>query len=170
MGVPYGYRWQGMPADRLLRNGIAVHTDICTPVATNQTWSQIKSYQLGAFKGGFELWEDLVEELAPEIVIFSVGSNHLGRRLTNRPVPNWPVICTVTHKGDGKAFRSSPFYVHSARLTIGKHLTRAVWGNCHNVPFGSVSHVDKHRIGEAIRRKYMLTNPYISAGSARGRR
>lgn len=56
----------------------ALHTDICSPIATNPTWSCLgPEQQIALKKDGGPLWHRLLEVLRPEIVVFWVGFKHL---------------------------------------------------------------------------------------------
>ncbi|MFN6037231.1 MAG: hypothetical protein ACK452_02090, partial [Bacteroidota bacterium] len=51
----------------------AIHTDICSPIATNPTWSLInKTESEVLFKEGNLLWKQLIEELQPDIILVSI--------------------------------------------------------------------------------------------------
>ena len=71
-GMEAGY-YEGKPST-------ALHTDICSPVATDPTWSGLDRDQQKALeKEGGPLWRDLLEALRPQIVTLSVASHHLSR-------------------------------------------------------------------------------------------
>ena len=56
----------------------ALHTDICSPIATDPTWSCLDPEQQKALKkDGRPLWHSLLELLRPEVVVFWVASKHL---------------------------------------------------------------------------------------------
>ena len=58
----------------------ALHTDICSPVATDPTWSCLDSEQQKALKSdGGPLWHNLLRELRPQIVCLSIARQHLSR-------------------------------------------------------------------------------------------
>jgi hypothetical protein len=56
----------------------ALHVDLCSPIATSPTWSQLKSEQRSQLtKTGRELFEWFVDELQPNIVVASLGWAHI---------------------------------------------------------------------------------------------
>ena len=58
----------------------ALHTDICSPVATDPTWSRLSQTERAALEGdGGPLWHTLLKVLRPHIVILSVARKHLER-------------------------------------------------------------------------------------------
>ena len=58
----------------------ALHTDICSPVATDPTWSGLDwGEQKALEKEGGPLWHGLLEVLRPQVVTLSVASHHLSR-------------------------------------------------------------------------------------------
>ena len=59
-------------------NNRALHTDVCSPIATRTTWSKLKSRDDLAFKkelqkAGTEIWLELVDYLEPDIILVSGG-------------------------------------------------------------------------------------------------
>ena len=70
----------------------AVHTDICSPVATNPTWSQLGRAEQAALEAdGGPLWHMLLKVLQPQIVALSVARKHL-RRIEFAPVSEWETV------------------------------------------------------------------------------
>lgn len=65
------------------KSNIALHTDLLSPLATNPTWSKLK---LGKdkrdrlVKSGFKIWSELMNFLQPDIIICSIGKNHIEHR------------------------------------------------------------------------------------------
>ena len=77
-------RWRSPPASQPAVMAIsnfypgwestALHTDICSPVATNPTWSKLpKADQETLEMYGLPLWHDLLDQLRPHIVVISVA-------------------------------------------------------------------------------------------------
>ena len=55
----------------------ALHTDICSPVATNPTWSKLHEDDKEALQAeGVPLWHMLLEKLQPDIVVLSVSKTY----------------------------------------------------------------------------------------------
>ena len=54
-------------------NNTAIHTDICSPIATNPTWRKLSIVNQNLlFKDGIIIWKQLIEELQPDIMLISV--------------------------------------------------------------------------------------------------
>ena len=57
---------------------IALHTDICSPIATDPTWGGLEKKQKNLLeKKGFEIWLDLIKILKPDILLISVSKGIL---------------------------------------------------------------------------------------------
>ena len=70
----------------------ALHTDICSPVATSPTWSQLDGTDQAALEAdGGPLWHILLETLRPRIVMLSVAQVHL-RRIAFAPLTEWRTL------------------------------------------------------------------------------
>ena len=122
----------------------AIHTDLCSPLATDPTWSNLpKDAQYCLFDCGTPLWHSLVEWLSPDLIVASLARSHLGR--ISFPQQNgWRVIYTVE--------RPNPYRVELAKLRVWNgSTTTLVFGKAANTPFGTVSNVDKERIGRALK-------------------
>ena len=58
----------------------ALHTDICSPVATNPTWVSLDDAARTTLEAdGGPLWHELVMALKPHVVVLSVARKHLAR-------------------------------------------------------------------------------------------
>jgi hypothetical protein len=146
--TPYGWFDQGF--EPILRglgasyyDGAAIHTDICSPVATTPTWSGLKKRK-ALLTDASSLWRDLVGALTPDLLLISVARAHL-RHLTDLPVERWRVVYTVD--------RANPFPVVATEAVVGGRAIPVYFGRCVHKPFGSVSAGEKERIGAAIRRE-----------------
>ncbi len=122
----------------------ALHTDICSPLATSPTWNGLSpQHQLRLMESGTRLWHSLIEWLSPDLIIASVARSHLGRIAFVRE-GGWRVIRTIPQK--------NPYQVEVSDLRLpGGKLCRLVFGKAANVPFGTVSNIDKGKIGNALR-------------------
>jgi hypothetical protein len=138
---------QGMGASFYPTRGhTALHTDLCTPLATIPTWGglpkAVKSRLLGP---GQRTWHRLVEYLQPDVILLSVAEQHLRsiRFLTVQP-PR-PVF-TVR--------RDNPYVVTVSSLCLASgRVVHLVFGRAAQTPFGLISHDDKRAVGTAVLRK-----------------
>ncbi|MCY4275750.1 MAG: hypothetical protein OXE41_10225 [Gammaproteobacteria bacterium] len=85
-----------------------LHTDICSPVATNPTWSRLDENRRRLLVvNGSRLWHMLMNDLRPQIIIFSIARVHL-ERIKFVPQTNWNVIFRIAKTSSGKS-RSKPY-------------------------------------------------------------
>jgi hypothetical protein len=121
-----------------------LHTDLCSPLATDPTWSRLTLGQReGLRPEGTALWHKLVEALLPNVIIISVAEGHLNNISFSR-TGGWETIHTVE--------RENPYRVKSVGLDLVEgRRARLVFGRAANTPFGTVSNADKRRIGETLR-------------------
>ena len=121
----------------------AIHTDLCSPLATNPTWSKLPSEaQTRLIQLGTPLWHSLVEWLSPDLIIASLARSHL-RRVSFPQQHGWKVVYTVE--------RANPYRVELTKLKIDGKTAALVFGKAAQKPFGTVSDVDKNKIGRAIK-------------------
>jgi hypothetical protein len=122
----------------------ALHTDLCSPLATDPAWSKLpRETQRRLIQCGSRLWHSLVEWLSPDLIVASLARRHLERISFSR-VDDWRVVYTVE--------RPNPYKVEAAKLRIadGKDAW-LVFGKAAQKPFGTVSDMDKHKIGLALK-------------------
>jgi hypothetical protein len=122
----------------------ALHTDLCSPLATDPTWSNLPDeVQRQLFECGTPLWHSLVEWLSPDLIVASLARSHLSR-ISFTQHDGWRVVYTVR--------RNNPYLVEIAKLRVGSGSNiRLVFGKAANTPFGTVSNVDKEKIGRALK-------------------
>ena len=134
----------------------ALHTDICSPIATNPTWSRLKKTNPEALKVleacGIPLWHMLLRELRPQIVVLSVAKEYLGR-IEFKPVTEWVVIRTFTKTRSGD-LRSQPYEVEACWYEIGDERSLFVFGRAAQKPFGLLSDEQKQDAGSIIVEEY----------------
>ncbi len=150
-------RWFNSSFEQVLRgvgasyydegSSIALHTDLCSPLATDPTWSQLESRERAVLEPqGHRLWHDLVEALQPDVVLVSVKRQLLSK-IALRVVDRARVFHTV----DGPR-RTRPYEVEAFRceLQSGKR-PLFIFGRASQTPFGLISGREKYRIGTQIR-------------------
>jgi hypothetical protein len=121
----------------------ALHTDLCSPIATNPTWSNLSKESRTMLLGpGRDLWHDLVRVLRPQVMLISVAREHLDQiRFTSDAA--WAELCQVEHK--------KPYIVKCNRMSLDDGTPMmAIFGLAAQTPFGSVSQEDKLRIGRLV--------------------
>ena len=131
------------------RASTALHTDICSPVATNPTWSKLDENVCSALAAdGSSLWHMLLEELRPQIVALSVARRHLkGIKFT--PMSNWQVIHVFRRKASGEP-RSSPYEICARWYDVGGERSLFMFGAAAQMPFGTLAADQKREAGKLL--------------------
>lgn len=121
----------------------ALHTDVASPVATDPTWSRLTDSARAIHGGGGELWRRLADLLSPDVIIVSVARRHLSA-MSELQLEQWSELARVD--------RAKPFVVSATEMPVAQGRKRAlvVFGRCTNLPFGSVSFVERERIGTKV--------------------
>lgn len=131
----------------------ALHTDICSPVATDPTWSKLdKANRKILESDGGPLWHRLLKELQPQIVALSVARQHL-ERIEFAPITEWQVIHVFKRTGDGKP-RSRPYEFRGRWYEVGGGRTLFVFGEAAQRPFGSLHATQKREAGALFMEAY----------------
>ena len=131
----------------------ALHTDICSPVATDPTWSGLDQTARAALEAdGGSLWRELLKVLRPQIVALSVAKDHLGR-IKFRPLGEWEIVHVFELKGDGSP-RSRPYEVRARWYEVGDEPPLFVFGAAAQTPFGTLHDNQKRETGAIALEKY----------------
>ncbi len=140
----------GMEASYYGGNNVALHTDLCSPLATNPTWTLLDEDAKRLLEqAGNRLWRALVGVLEPHIVLISVAARYLAA-LSQAPLGDW-ITC---HTVEGPTRR--PLDIRVTWADFGTtHRSMLVFGRAANLPLGTVSHSDKAAIGHAVRVTYL---------------
>lgn len=121
----------------------ALHTDLCSPVATDPTWSRIgEEARSGLMRRGVPLWHRLVEALEPDVIAISVARKHLDRIEFASGEP-FEISRLVED-------RRRPYVTEGRWVDLGDHRSLLVFGRAANQPFGLVSHMNKTGVGGRI--------------------
>ena len=137
MGASY---YEGKPS-------AALHTDICTPVATDPTWSGLDWNQRNALeKEGVPLWHDLLEALRPQIVTLSVASHHLSR-IRFKALSGWEGV-HVFEQTEAGALRKRPVAISATWYEISGEPSLFVFVPAAQKPLGRLSGNQKRQAGE----------------------
>ena len=133
----------------------ALHTDFGSPVATNPTWSGLGEAEHRALQGkGGILWRRLLEILKPEIVLLSVKRKDREYIEGRFPALNdWRRIHEFRRKISGEP-RKRPYPVDARWYAITGEPSLFVYGAKAQTPFGSLSDMQKRRVGELARQTY----------------
>ena len=153
MNVSYGGKYEN--TQRF--TNIAVHTDICTPVATNPTWSKLKKCEIKELiEDGFKIWVELVEKiLRPSIILISISENcECFQRSKERYELGERKLLKRFYKTKDGSKRAKAYDVYYYVTKIKGKNTIIVYGPPAQTPFGKISNDKKSELGEKIKEKY----------------
>ena len=125
------------------RTSTALHTDICSPVATCPTWSKLDETERADLEAiGGPLWRMLLEALRPHMVALSVAERHL----KFARIAEWEAI-HVFKQTDSGGPRSRPYEVRARWYEVDGERSLFVFGQAAQKPFGRLSDNQKHEAG-----------------------
>lgn len=131
----------------------ALHTDICSPVATDPTWSGLDAADRAALESeGGPLWHMLLEELKPQIVALSVAKRHL-ERINFMPLSDWTGIDVFERKANGEP-RSEPYEIRGRSYDVGGGQSLFIFGRAAIKPFGLLDNNRKSAAGASVLKAY----------------
>ncbi|RLD41169.1 MAG: hypothetical protein DRI86_13895 [Bacteroidetes bacterium] len=139
---------QGMDASyyqKTEKPNIAIHTDICSPWATNPTWSKLTTdEQRKMFKEGHPKWIKLIDELNPDVILISVAKKYLINEF--KEIGEIGRI-TKTKKG---IIRKQPYLLKHYSYSNGNKNVIVIFGQAAQKPFGLISNEQKMDLGSTI--------------------
>ena len=134
----------------------ALHTDICSPVATNPTWSKLHEPDKEALQAcGVPLWRMLLEKLRPDIVVLSVKKDYLNC-IKFQPDDDWKCIHKFCKTRDGKP-RELPYKLLARWYEVGSKASLFCFGQAAQTPFGLLENKKqgmKQKAGELFLNEY----------------
>ena len=124
---------------------IAIHTDICSPLATSPTWSKLLPEERDKlFKEGNKIWFALIEELQPDIMLVSIPELLFKFFFTSEGKE----LYSFDDKLDGtKRKKDYKVYEYPYKLKSGKEV-KIIFGQAANKPFDTISDKQKIKIGQ----------------------
>lgn len=144
----------------------AIHTDICTPIATDPTWGGLNNdTKKKIFREGIDIWCDLLENLEPDVVLLSAGDYLKNNKVYKNKIKAFSFLdeeriveikafeeykySVPNKKGEIKQYKT-PYTIelHRYKLKSGK-ITNIVYGNSMNGYFATVGD-RKYELGEKI--------------------
>ena len=131
---------------------LALHTDICSPVATNPKWNDLdKASQTALQADGRPLWHMLLKELQPQVVLISVAKDHLESiEFVSRT--DWKIIHTFERKADGTP--RSPYKICVRWHNVRGERSLFVFGQAAQKPFGTLADSQKQQAGKMLLEVY----------------
>ena len=130
----------------------ALHTDICSPIATDPTWTKLGPKNRAALAAdGVPLWHVLLKALRPQIVILSMAKEHLGH-IKFTWASHWETLVVFERtEDDGPRGR---YQVKARWYEVDGELSLFVFGRATQKPFGSVSNNQKRHTGAIAMERY----------------
>ena len=124
----------------------ALHTDICSPVATKPTWRKLdRSSRETLGEDGTPVWNGLLSFLKPQIVVLSVARSHL-LRIQFAAINEWEVIHTFRRTKSGDT-RKRPVKISARWYCVGGGPCLFVFVPAAQKPLGSLSNAQKREAG-----------------------
>ncbi len=128
----------------------ALHTDICSPLATFPTWSKLEEkHREDLFEEGFILWQKLIKELDPDIILISVPKKLF--EIVHKTLSLTPkgILISFTKKKNNE-LRKQPYNVYFYETILNNKATKIVYGRAAQKPFDTISKEQKLKIGGKI--------------------
>jgi len=131
-----------------LHGNTALHTDLCSPIATSPTWNELsKDQQAYLLPGGVKLWHLLVKALSPDIILVSVAQKYLDLIEFHGP-------SRVIWKLD-ELNRKRPYKVTATAIKIQPNKpSLLIFGRAAQKPFALISDARKKELGAIIKEHY----------------
>ena len=131
----------------------ALHTDICSPVATDPTWNRLEIATRDTLTAdGCSLWHELIGALRPQVVVLSFKRDLLSRIRFGR-LTKWEVICRFDRKKDDE-LRRRPYDVCASWHAVSDEPSLFLYGPAMQKPLGSIGDRQKRRTGEVALEKW----------------
>jgi hypothetical protein len=133
------------------KENTALHTDLCTPIATNPTWGPLDQNSRDVLKEpGNALWHKLIGILKPDILLFSSNRSYLCD-ITFPHKTGWKTIHEIPLKDDGTP-RKTPYTIQQQTYGVDGNNCHLFYGSPGNVkPFAGISDVEKLCAGKKVR-------------------
>ena len=128
------------------QSSTVLHTDICSPVATDPTWSGLDpAVQRALERDGGTLWHALLKVLQPQIVMLSVAYRHLSR-IQFKGLSGWKVVHVFERTQAGSA-RKRPVEVSARWCEISGEPSLLIFVPAAQKPLGRLGSMQKREAG-----------------------
>jgi len=116
----------------------ALHTDFCSPYATNVTWAEYekttsKESVKDIGRKGTKFWNDLVNILKPDAILVSLRRSYRESFFKNQNL-DWRILIEFTKKANGQE-RKNAYKVTCSIVNIDETKSLLVYGPNNVVPF-----------------------------------
>lgn len=126
---------------------VALHLDMCSPLATDPTWSSLpKAFRRNLEENGSLIFERLLKQLKPDLILVAASRRHV-RSIWGDPYKeDWHSLCSLSKRLDGTKRR----YPYRVKYRRKEGLPLIVFASGARTPFGGVAKIDRIEIGRAI--------------------
>ena len=126
----------------------AIHTDICTPLATSPTWNKCPREMRNELSNkGAIIWNRLISLLKPHLVLISVNQKHLDKIEFGEK--RWEKFHTLYKYEDGED-RNPPYKICYKKAIINDTTTTFIHDKPANVKPFLLSPNQKNLVGNLI--------------------
>ena len=131
----------------------ALHVDLCSPIATNPTWSKLLPKQRDILTtSGREIFEQLVDELEPNIIIASLSWKHIEKWHSDfQSGREWDRIIEHSTTAKGVRLRAPLLVQYKTMSTRKDHPHLFVNATAAHMPFGWFTSERKLDAGQKLR-------------------
>lgn len=121
----------------------AVHTDLCTPVATTPTWAKLPGpVQEALVLRGRGLWHQLVRALRPDVLLISTAQQHI--RALQLPFVGETLTIVDAQKEHQRVLWSGRW------VGFDEHDVLVVTARAAQTPLGYLTAVEKQQAGQRV--------------------
>jgi hypothetical protein len=130
-----------------------LHTDLCSPIATNPTWSKLTKNERNRLQiKGFVLWKKLIMELKPNLIILSVKKAYI-ESIYSSPIFNFKKVDYPIDPVYSKNNTYKYEIIHYQGYIEGDKIN-LLWGSAQNTPFQPFK--NKIKIGKKLKEYFIL--------------
>ena len=156
LGATYGGKMNSATI-RPYATSSVIHTDLCSPLATEPTWGKLPAKTKSALqKQGTCIWQSLVADcLKPNIILVSTAPSYMDREIA--PLNRWKTFRTIS-RTSGHSPRRVPYHVKTCVVTFHGEKAVVIYGPLIRVPFNVFCSAE---IGQQIKDNYqrLLSRP-----------
>lgn len=128
---------------------VALHTDICSPVATDPTWTRLQDAARTTLEAdGGRLWHALLIAVKPHVVVLSVARRHLSRIKFGMRT-EWRAIVRFD-RWTGGSLRQRPYEVAACWYDVGDEPALFAFGPAARTPLGELATQQKRSAGAVV--------------------
>lgn len=149
LGASYGGQMAGGP-----HQNTALHLDMCSPIATSPTWSSLGDDDRSKLtETGRKIYEALVDELKPDLVVASLGWDHIRHWDDDFSAGRtWESVKTYDTTFDEERPLKRPLRVQARRVVSQRtgHSYLFVNADAANTPFGRFHKDRRTDVGKVL--------------------